>query len=410
VSKCPPTFASWLAFLLMALVNALGLSPLEVATGIVLGRDPEAPELPEPEAGITAFEALEQAILPAVARSPCLVSFSGGRDSSAVLAVATRLARREGLPDPIPATTLFPAGSDADEVGWQERVIRHLGLSDWIRLEFDDELDLVGPVARRVLHRHGLCSPVNIHMHAPLIEAAAGGSLLTGVGGDETLDRGPRALAVLAGHVRPTPRDVFRIGFALAPRRVRRAVMASRGGPTFAWLKPEPTQKLAAAWVLHLDRFPLRWDARLKEWWTSRYLRLYMRSKAAIAADADVNAVHPFADGLFVSTLASEVGMRGFSGRTQAMRAFFGDLLPDDVTARSTKATFDEVLWSRHSQAFSARLLREGLGPALERLDIADLVDTAALATKWLSPETPSDTFALLQACWVALETSHMKP
>ena len=57
----------------------------------------------------TALAALEAAIMPALLRSPCLVSFSGGRDSSAVLAVAARLARGAGLADPIPITIRVPA-------------------------------------------------------------------------------------------------------------------------------------------------------------------------------------------------------------------------------------------------------------------------------------------------------------
>src|SRR5262249_43476009 len=153
-------------------------------------------------------------------------------------------------------------------------------------------------------------------------------------------------------HVRPTPWDVFRVGLALSPRTIRRAVEARRGGPTFAWLKPEPTRQLARAWADHVARFPLRWDARLREWWSSRYIQLYIRSKAAIAADWDVHVVHPLADGVFVATLTHEIGPRGFRSRTAAMRTLFGDVLPEAVTDRSSKATFDEVLWSRHSRSF----------------------------------------------------------
>jgi len=388
----------------MQLAESLGLTPVELATGVVLGRDPNAPELPEASPATTSREALEEAILPALLRGPCLVSFSGGRDSSGVLAVATALARRHGLPDPIPATTVFPAGSEADELQWQERVVGHLGVADWVRLEFDDELDLVGPVAQRLMTRHGVFYPPNLHLHAPLIEAAPGGSLLTGVGGDETLERGSRVLAVLARHVRPTPRDLLRVGLALAPTQVRRVVKGRRGGPTFAWLKPEPTRELAEAWVNHVERFPLRWDARLREWWSSRYIQLYMRAKAVIAADSDVKVVHPLADGGFVSTLTQEVGPRGFRNRTDAMRFLFGDVLPPDVTGRSSKASFDQVLWTRHSRAFSVRLVRDGLAAPLDGMGLADIVDPVALRTIWLDTEVPSDTFPLLQVCWVAVE------
>jgi hypothetical protein len=91
------------------------LASLEVATGIVLGVDtPLVDEGPRR----TPAEAIEAVLRPALERAPCLVSFSGGRDSSAVLASATDLARREGLPLPIPATNRFPDAPGSDEAVW----------------------------------------------------------------------------------------------------------------------------------------------------------------------------------------------------------------------------------------------------------------------------------------------------
>ena len=161
------------------------LTPLEVASGLVFGLAPPRP-LPTEIAG-EPIDAFERAILPALQRPPCVVSFSGGRDSSAALAVAVRVARREGLPLPIPSTNRFPAVKDSHESDWQERVVAHLGIDDWLRPEFTDELDCVGPIATSVLRRYGLLWPFNAHFHVPHLEAAAGGSLLTGIGGDEIL-------------------------------------------------------------------------------------------------------------------------------------------------------------------------------------------------------------------------------
>ena len=76
------------------------LSPLEVASGLVFGLLPAAEAAPAAGPPEDPLEALEAAVRPALERSPCVVSFSGGRDSSAVLAVATQVARREGLPLP----------------------------------------------------------------------------------------------------------------------------------------------------------------------------------------------------------------------------------------------------------------------------------------------------------------------
>ncbi len=89
-----------------ASADPLRPTPLEIASCSVTGshredatgagaRGPRAPAL-------TAREAIERAVLPALQRQPCLVAFSGGRDSSAVLAVAALVARRPGWRSPSP--------------------------------------------------------------------------------------------------------------------------------------------------------------------------------------------------------------------------------------------------------------------------------------------------------------------
>ncbi|HET8757872.1 MAG TPA: asparagine synthase-related protein, partial [Solirubrobacteraceae bacterium] len=198
------------------------LTPLELALGVVIGTDPPAERTPA--APRDPLSALEAAVLPALRRPPCLVSFSGGRDSSAVLAVAARVARREGLADPVPVTIRALGAPAADEARWQELVVAHLGLDDWSRLTFADELDVVGPVAAGVLRRHGLLWPFNAHFHVPMLDAARGGALLTGIGGDELFGAAtsPRAAAVLGARVRPVARDVRRVALYLAPRFARR--------------------------------------------------------------------------------------------------------------------------------------------------------------------------------------------
>ena len=92
-------------------------TPFDIASGTVLGVGPPTlravpPVAPDPLA------ALGRAVLPALRRPPCVVSFSGGLDSS-VLAVAVRMARWEGLPDPVPVTWRFTGAPRADESSWQ---------------------------------------------------------------------------------------------------------------------------------------------------------------------------------------------------------------------------------------------------------------------------------------------------
>jgi hypothetical protein len=91
--------------------------------------------LPLSEARVEPLAAFRAAVRAALERPPCLVSFSGGRDSSAAVAVAADVARGEGLPLPIPATALFLESAESDEFYWQEQVVRRLGLDEWLRVD-----------------------------------------------------------------------------------------------------------------------------------------------------------------------------------------------------------------------------------------------------------------------------------
>jgi asparagine synthetase B (glutamine-hydrolysing) len=272
------------------------LSDLELACGLVLGGDRRPASLPSAPQ-VTPLAAVEAAILPALRRPPCLVSFSGGRDSSAVLAVAASLARRHNLPAPIPATNRFADAPATQEADWQDRVIAHLRLAEWVRLELTDDLDVVGPYARRALRRHGLLWPCNAHFHLPLLEAAAGGALLTGVGGDELFAAAcpPRAYSLLAGRARPRPRDVLTLGLAVAPRPLRRAVHARRTRVPFGWMQPQARRVLERAIADEEAREPLSPAARLRFWHGLRSLRIGTAALATLAGDHDVLVAHPLA-------------------------------------------------------------------------------------------------------------------
>src|SRR5579884_3063930 len=86
---------------------------LEVLCSQMLGRDEGAEALPRPAPG-GLYAALESVLVAALSRPPCAVSFSGGRDSSAVLALATDAARRHGLELPVPVTMRFPSVTAAE--------------------------------------------------------------------------------------------------------------------------------------------------------------------------------------------------------------------------------------------------------------------------------------------------------
>ena len=349
------------------------LTPLEIATGLPFGAP--ARVVPLPRASLGAREALEQAMLAALRRPPCLVSFSGGRDSSTVLAGAAALARREGLPAPIPATLRAPGSARADESEWQERVIAHLGIADWERVDVHDELDAVGPYATRVLRRHGLLWPFNVHFHLPLLDLARGGSLLTGIGGDE----------LFAAAERPTRR---RRAFAWAPPPLRRAVLARREPVDFPWLTEAARHEATAARAAESASEPRGVRGRMAWLRGLRYLELALDAIGLLAADADVELAHPLIDR---SLWAAAAAHGGFADRTQGMEALFGDLLPTEVLARSSKAGFDAVFFNRHSRAFAEAWDGE-----------AEFVDGAALREHWLGDAPAAQTFTLLQWLWLA--------
>lgn len=375
-----------------------GLTPLEVASGLIFGFTPPEP-LPSPADAGAPVEALERAILPALLRPPCLVSFSGGRDSSTILAVAVQLARREGLELPVPATNRFPNAEGSDESEWQERVIVHLGLTNWQRFDFTNELDTVGPIAMRALRKHGLLAPFNAHFHLPLFEEAFGGSVITGIGGDEALgvQRWARAANVIARKVRPRPRDVLALGLAASPTPIRRAVLSRRDTPlVLPWLRQKAQQEVWAQWVATVASQPLRWQQRFAWYRRLRYIRLGLDNMDRLARDSRVEAHHPFIDAGFSAAIAALPREDRFIGRTTAMRELFGHLLPQEVTSRRTKSYYDFAFWTDHSR----RLVEAWDGQGVD----TELVDPDVLRKEWAQPNPDSRTYPLLQTVALALD------
>jgi asparagine synthase (glutamine-hydrolysing) len=311
-----------------------------------------------------------------------------------VLAVAARLARREGLPPPIPLTMRFPAAPASEESEWQERVVRAIGLSDWQRIEPAGDFDFVGPLAARCLLAHGVLWPPNAHAHAPLLECARGGSLLTGIDGDGVLGgwAWPRLASVIAGRVAPTPRDLLRLAKLVAPSSLRARVLRRRGvtASVGGWLRPAVRDAWRRAMVA--DE-PLRWSAHIEMLARSRHFALARAGLEALAGDADTLAVHPFMDRQFLAALRSAGGAWGWGDRSETTAALFGQLLPGDTVKRGTKALFDEVFWREPSRQFA----REWDGSGVDE----DLVDPDALRAEWLAETPDVRTALLLQTLWL---------
>ncbi len=371
------------------------LTDFEIATGEIVGAEPASPPIP-PYDGRSPRAALEAALLPALACDPCVVTFSGGRDSSAMLAVATHVARREGLQPPVPMTLRYPDNPDSEESDWQQLVIDHLGLRDWEVQEVHDEHDLVGPLAARALRAHGVLFPANTHSHISMLERARGGAIVTGIDGDGLLGDWlfDNVAELLSRRRRPVVRDVARLAMHAAPRAVRAGVITRRLRRPDTWLRPQALRRWTAEVAAEMVSEPRLWQQRIRWWRARRYLALDVHAYELLSADFGVLSVHPFLDPAFLSALAHEGGRLGVGDRTDAMRLLFGDLLPDALLARADKATFDTSFWHDHSRAFARQWDGSGVDPGV--------VDVDRLQALWRRDVPPPGTAMLLQAAWLA--------
>ncbi len=366
----------------------------ELASGWLFGDVAEQPV----RSTASPRAALHAAIRPMLQRPPCVVAFSGGRDSSALLACACDLAAREGLAAPVAVTLRFPY-PQTHESSWQELVISHLRVEDWVREPLVDELDCVGPLAAGVLHRHGVLFPANVHIIAALAAHARGGSLLTGLEADFIFGTWPwhELAGVLAGRVVPRPAHARRLARALAPAWLDAEILIRREPLRLPWLREPHRSALARQLARERGRIPRTWDRRVTHFARVRSSQGCAWSAAVVGADHDVLVGSPFVDASFLTALARAGGRWGWGNRTTTMRALFGDLLPEETLARRGKATFTDAFMAATTRRFAAAWDgRTGIDP--------ELVDGDVLREVWLSPNPHFGSAMLLQAAWLATQ------
>ena len=374
------------------------LSPVEIAAGVPLGEIPWNGPTSTAGAGEPRARAvLESVVGSALRQGPTVVSFSGGRDSSAVLAVATHVARRDGLPLPVPVTLSFPGLEGADESEWQRLVLEHLRLPGRRVVRVHAQERLLGDLARASLGRHGLVWPANAHADVLRESLDRGTQLLTGEGGDEVL-----------GTRRLTPWTVARA--ARRPRNVQhlRELWGTVAGPALPlgrlagrnpWIDVVPWARGEARQALRADlarqaRSPWRYDRATAHLMRRRVPAVLAHNLQVLAAERDLRLHHPLQHPDFVTALAQDGGSWGFRGRTDTMRFLFADLLPDALLARRSKASFNGSRFGEDERDFVTGWDGTGIDDRL--------VDIDTLRRNWLSARPAGVTGPLLHQAWLA--------
>ena len=379
------------------------LTDTEVGVAAPLGSGAVVNDDPAPDARTTRA-ALERAVTDAVSRGPCYVLFSGGRDSSLILALATHAARQLGVPDPIPVTAVYPGDERADEAEWQDLVLQHLGLTERIVLSVTDERSTLGELATTHLRRRGLVWPEAVHTQPLFFAQLDRGTVLTGEGGDAFLE-GQRItpLYLLRRSRRVPPIALLRAAAnAIAPRGVAlRAARKTFADPEYLpWLQPTARDILAREEAAL--RGPLRWDDAIWAVHHTRVNRLALDNADVSAAEYGLTLRHPIAEPPVVAALAAEGGGWGFRGRTNLFRRLGGDLLPDPVLARRSKASFNASRWGEREEAF----VRAYSGGAFD----PGYIDEDRLHQEWLRPRPHPLTHFLLQMAWLHQEDLPLVP
>ena len=211
----------------------------------------------------------------------------------------------------------------------QELVVAQLGLADWERVEPDDDLDLIGPVAGAALRRTGPFWPPNAYTMAPLMEAARDGVfvLLTGISDFFAWWRWAPLAGVLSGHRRPTSRDAALLGSMLMPVSLRARAARRRGvPPPLPWLRPAAERQALALLTARQAAVPVRFDRAATTQITHRCFSGAAGTFRALGEALGTTIELPLSRPGVVESLAGAGGWLGFGEQRAMLQRLAGDL------------------------------------------------------------------------------------
>jgi hypothetical protein len=376
--------------------NPANVSFLDLACGMPLGWNGDRPRAPR---AASLADACARVWSNSFERGPCYIPFSGGGESSMWLATATRYARRNGHDDPIPLTLSYPGLATAEELHVQERVVAQLGLEDWQRVEPDESLDLIGPVATATLARTGPIWPANAYVMTPLVEAARDGVFvfITGLADFFAWWRWAPLVSLIERRCRPTRRELALLGTVLMPVSLRARAAGRRGiPPTMPWLRPAAEREALSLLRRRAAGAPLRFDRATTAQLTHRCFDGAAGTLTAICQAFGTTIDQPLREPGVVESFAGAGGWRGFPGLKAMLLAMCGDLLPPELLGRLPGADLTRVFFGDQSRQFAANWTGAGLDDSV--------VDADALRRNWLSDTPDPRTACLLQYAWLTEE------
>ncbi|MFZ4810209.1 MAG: asparagine synthase-related protein [Ilumatobacteraceae bacterium] len=331
--------------------------------------------------------ALEASIREALSHPPCAVAFSGGRDSSALLALAVQVSQREGLPPPIAITCVYD-DPNTDELAWRRIVLDHLGVDD-VEVFITDEHVQTGAPGEAMYRRNGLQFPSNSIGNMTLAERIPGGTLISGTGGDEMLGWTADPVFRWFRHQRPRLKDVAR--FAKLRRPGASADVGHFMLREHHWIRDSARPRLEKLMGGGELANPARFDAAIRAFVSARYYLAMQQSRRAAGDFAGATIVAPFFDRRFMAAWANANRRAGPRDRSAAMDQLFGDLLPTQTLHRQSKAGFNAA-YHRVDEEFLSEWKGEGVP--------TELVDIEALRHEWSKPAPHGMANLLLQRAY----------